>query len=206
VFWSVAFWIQFDFMTTATGLYARALLPELKDPVFAFPELARITLPAGALGLFYLGMIATVMSTIDSYAFIAATTVGRDLIWRWRGGDESRLPQWSRYGLWLATAFATALALARQSVIGLWHDVGSIITPMMLLPVALAILGRERLAPRGVMALMLIPAATSLLWVLWPQWSADKTYPFHLEPIYAGLAASLLTWAASRLFLHKESA
>lgn len=205
VLWSIAFWVVFDFMTTTTGLYARALLPALKDPVFAFPELARITLPQGALGMFYLGMIATVMSTIDSYAFIAATTVGRDLIWRWKGGDDSKLPQWSRYGLWLATAFATALALARQSVIGLWHDLGSIITPTMLLPVTLAILGRERHAPRGVMALMLVPAAVSLTWVLWPQWSATRAYPFHLEPIYAGLAASGLTWTACRAFLRKES-
>lgn len=204
VLWSVAFWVLFDFMTTATGLYARALLPALKDPVFAFPELAKITLPAGALGLFYLGMIATVMSTIDSYAFIAATTVGRDLIWRWRGGDESRLPEWSRYGLWLAAAFATVLALARQSVIGLWHDLGSIITPTLLLPVAFAVLGRERQV-RGAMALMLVPAMVSLGWVLWPYRSATKSYPFHLEPIYAGLTASLLTWAVARLFLRKES-
>ena len=55
VLWSVAFWILFDFLTTTTGLYARALLPELPNPVFAFPELAGVTLPPGALGLFYLG-------------------------------------------------------------------------------------------------------------------------------------------------------
>src|SRR5689334_18356324 len=133
VLWSIAFWILFDFMTTATGLYARALLPKLADPVMAFPEVANLTLPPFALGLFYLAMIATVMSTIDSYAFIAATTVSRDFWWRLRGGDNARLPQWSRVGLWLATAFATTLALARQSVIDLWHDVGSVVTPTLLL-------------------------------------------------------------------------
>jgi hypothetical protein len=96
VLWSILFWAGFDFMTTACGLYARALLPALPDPVYAFPRLAEITLPPWPLGFFYLGMIATVMSTIDSYAFIAATTVGRDLVWRVRGGDPGRIPAWSR--------------------------------------------------------------------------------------------------------------
>ena len=70
---SIVCWIVFDFLTTFTGLYARAVLPHLADPVFAYPELARVTLPPLALGMFYLAMIATVMSTIDSYGFIAAS-------------------------------------------------------------------------------------------------------------------------------------
>jgi SSS family solute:Na+ symporter len=200
VLWSIAFWILFDFMTTACGMYARALLPNLAEPVFAFPELARLTLPPVALGLFYLGMIATVMSTIDAYAFIAATTVGRDFIWRLRGGDEARLPYLSRIGLWSATLFATVLAVARQSVIGLWHDLGSIVTPTLLLPVALALGGRGRLGPRRTMALMLVPAAVSLSWVLAKALAWLPDYPFHLEPIYAGLGASALTWLAGRAF------
>src|SRR5206468_9843264 len=93
VLWSIVCWALFDFMTTACGLYARALLPHLRDPVFAFPELARVTLPPFALGVFYLGMIATVMSTIDSYGFIAAATIGRDFVWRLRGeATDARVP------------------------------------------------------------------------------------------------------------------
>src|SRR5206468_3878822 len=121
VLWSIGFWILFDFMTTATGMYARALLPDLREPVFAFPELAKLALPPVALGLFYIGMIATVMSTIDSYGFIAATTIGRDLVWRLRGEPgEERIAHYSRIGLWIACGFATVLALANASVIGLW--------------------------------------------------------------------------------------
>lgn len=209
VLWSIAFWAVFDFMTTATGLYARALLPNLADPVFAFPEVARMTLPPVALGLFYLGMIATVMSTIDSYAFIAATTVGRDLIWRWSarngpGGDESRLPFYSRIGLWLSTAVAAALAVASRSVIALWHDIGSVATPMLLLPVATALTGRGRLGPRRTVAFMVVPGLVSLYWVLAKSFAWTPGYPFHLEPIYAGLGASLLTWLAGRAFPRRE--
>jgi SSS family solute:Na+ symporter len=204
VLWSILFWAGFDFMTTACGLYARALLPALPDPVYAFPRLAEITLPPLALGFFFLGMIATVMSTIDAYAFIAATTVGRDLIWRVRGGDPERIPAWSRVGLWLATVFATALALARPSVVALWHDLGSVVTPTLLLPVLLALTRRGRPGPGGVLWLMLVPAAVTLGWVLWKPFTATGAasggrYPWNLEPIYAGLAASLFTWGATRL-------
>lgn len=208
VLWSIAFWILFDFMTTATGLYARALLPALKDPVFAYPELARVTLPPVALGLFYLGMIATVMSTIDSYAFIAATTVGRDLLWRLRGERASDAqPALSRIGLWAATAFATWLAIAEPTVIGLWHDVGSVVTPTLLLPVGLALAGRGRPGPRGTLALMLLPFAVSLAGVLAHDLAPAATarFPLNIEPIYAGLAVSLGTWLASLAFPRKES-
>lgn len=205
VLWSIACWALFDFMTTAVGFYARALLPNLAEPVFAFPEVARLTLPPVALGLFYLGMIATVMSTIDSYAFIAATTVGRDVIWRLRGGDEARLPRYSRAGLWLSTAVATALAVASQSVVALWHDLGSVATPMLLLPVAAALTGRGRLASGATVAWMVAPGLVSLGWVLAKRFAWTPGYPLALEPIYAGLGASLLVWLAGRALSRTES-
>ncbi|HEY3216546.1 MAG TPA: sodium:solute symporter family protein [Candidatus Eisenbacteria bacterium] len=197
---SIACWVLFDFMTTFTGLYARALLPTLKDPVFAFPELARAVLPPGALGLFYLAMIATVMSTIDSYGFIAATTIGRDLVWRLRADrGEQRLSTYSKAGLWVSAAFATALAAADPSVIGLWHDLGSITTPALLMPVAAALLGRGRLGSAWTLAAMVVPFAVSLAWVLvkaYPLPGQPPGYPLSVEPIYAGLAASGLVYGA----------
>jgi len=206
VLWSIAFWVLFDFLTTACGLYARALLPNLADPVYAFPQVANLVLPPIALGVFYLAMIATVMSTIDSYAFIAATTVGRDVVWRLKGGDPARIPAWSRIGLWLATAWAVALALAKPSVVAIWHDLGSVVTPVLLLPVLLAILGRGRPGPRGALLLMLVPGVLTLGWVLWkslPQGRGE--YPWKLEPIYPGLASSLLAWPLARVVQEEES-
>jgi SSS family solute:Na+ symporter len=195
---SIGFWIVFDFMTTLSGLYARALLPDLRDPVFAFPELARATLPPLALGLFYLGMIATVMSTIDSYSFIAATTLGRDLVWRLRReSDDTRVPAYTRYGLWVAGAFAVLVALANPSVIALWHDIGSITTPTLLLPVGVALLGRGRLGSPATLTAMAAAFLTSLAWVLSRRFASGDPagYPWNVEPIYAGLAVSLAVYA-----------
>ena len=165
----------------------------------ALPILARVTLPPVALGLFYLAMIATVMSTIDSYGFIAAGTVGRDLIWRLRGDPgEGRLPHYTRIGLWISAAFAATLALARPSVIGLWHDVGSITTPALLMPVGTALLGRGRVGARWTGWAMTLAFGVSLAWVLiksFPPAGTAGGYPFAVEPIYAGLLVSLAAYA-----------
>lgn len=192
VLWSIVFWIAFDFMTTTCGLYARALLPSLADPVMAFPELGRIVLPPLALGLFYLGMIATVMSTIDGYGFIAATTIGRDFIWRLRGErDESRIPFYSRIGLAVATALAAALALVRGSVVDLWHDIGSVVTPALLIPTTTALYGRGVLGSGWTLAAMALPFLVSLAWVIAKLVVPRAGYPLGIEPIYPGLACSL---------------
>ncbi len=204
VLWSVVCWAIFDFLTTTTGLYARALLPRLADPVFAFPEVARVTLPPFALGLFYLAMIATVMSTIDSYGFIAAATVGRDLVWRLVRGDENRVPHWTRIGLWCAAAIAAVLAVVESSVVALWHDLGSIVTPTLLLPVGAALLRRGRLGSGATLVAMIVPFVVTLGWILakaLPAAGQPGRYPLSIEPIYAGLAASLLVYAAGWLWI-----
>lgn len=208
--WSIVCWIVFDFLSTTTGLYARAVLPHLKDPVFAYPELARVTLPAGALGLFYLAMIATVMSTIDSYGFIAATTLGRDVIWRLRrDASEDRIPFYSRIGLGIATAFACALALVNQSVIGLWHDLGSVTTPALLLPVGTALLQRGRLKTHLTMFAMCAAFATSLYGILARAYTPKGAAPLpfaNIEPIYVGLLTSLVIYAIGWLLPGRRSA
>jgi SSS family solute:Na+ symporter len=144
-------------------------------------------------------MIATVMSTIDSYGFIAAGTIGRDLIWRMRGErSDERVARYTKWGLWVACLFAGVLALAHPSVIELWHDLGSITTPVLLLPVGAALLGRGRLPAGFTLAAMIGSFAVSLAWVVAKTPTADGgvRYPWSIEPIYAGLGISLLAYLA----------
>ncbi|MBI5059660.1 sodium:solute symporter family protein [candidate division KSB1 bacterium] len=203
---AVGFWMLFDFMTTTTGLYARALLPELTDPAFAFPELAHKVLPAGVLGLFIASLLAVVMSTVDSYTFIAAAAFGRDLIWKSGATrDPGRVPALVRFGLIVATVCAFTLALASESVIALWHALGSISAPILLIPTLAAWTDRARFSTPLVLPAMLVSGVIALVWRLWPELIGDA-YPFDIEPIYAGLFCSLLFYLAGLLRATRHSA
>ena len=85
---SIPIWFLFDALTATTGLYARAVLPDLDAPVMAYPAFAEAVLPPVAKGLFVAGMLATVMSTLNTMTFISATTLGRDIYCRLRSATN----------------------------------------------------------------------------------------------------------------------
>lgn len=199
---SVLFWLVFDAMTTTTGLYARAILPGLSNPVLSYPALAKMILPAGLLGLFVTALMATVMSTIDSYAFVSASTFGRDIAWRMFGVPEQRITHYTRVGLVLSAILAVLIALFLESVIDIWHHFGSVGTPALLVPLLTAYLGRRRVPPRLTYVSMLLSGGTSLIWLVSYYISEDSSYWFGVEPIFPGLLVSILFYV---LFAKEKS-
>lgn len=193
---SVLFWVVFDFLTTFSGLAARVLLPAETDPTLAYPALGALVLPPLANALFAVGLVATVMSTLHSYLFLAAATVGHDVLPELSRKVDER--HWTLAGLAFAAAAAAALALALRSVVAIWHDVGSIVTAALLLPVATSHL-EPRLRFRGVFAplSLALAALTAALWILLR--TAEGAYPLGIEPIFPALGVSAMCWLASRL-------
>ncbi|MEN8006482.1 MAG: sodium:solute symporter family protein [Candidatus Krumholzibacteriota bacterium] len=191
---AIGFWIVFDFLTTTAGLYARVLLPDLADPVQAFPALAELVLPGFWQGMFTVGLLATIMSTVDSYAFIGSITLGRDLIGRWRGiGEEDSLPV-IRWSLVATAVVAVGLALWSGSVIELWKTLGSIGTPMLLLPLVLAHT-RRRVSGGRVLVSMLLAGAVALAWLI-----AGHGGPWlGVEAIFPGLVVSVIVLGTDQL-------
>jgi SSS family solute:Na+ symporter len=191
---SVGFWVLFDFLTTFTGLAARALMPQLHNPVLSYPELGRLVLPSAANALFAVGMFATVMSTAHSYLFLAAATIGHDVAPELAARVDER--RWTMAGMALIGAAAVGLALALRSVVAIWHDVGSIVTSALLLPVALSH-GPERLRfrPGWAAAAMAFTALVAVGWILA---RSNGRYPLGLEPIFPALAVSALLWFVGR--------
>ncbi len=193
---SILFWLLFDLLTTTAGLYARAVLPDLANPVAAFPSLAERTLTPFWQGLFLVGLLATIMSTVDSYAFVCAVTIGRDLVQRWReprGAESpsghapatgSSLP-WIRGSLVLTAVITIVLALWAKSVVLLWHHLGSVATPVLLLPLTLSHTS-VRVSGRLTVLAMFLAGGTSLAWL-----AAGRGEPFlGVEAIFPGLIVS----------------
>lgn len=196
IFISVGFWVVFDFLTTFSGLAARVLLPDLTNPVLAYPELGRMVLPPLANALFSVGLFATVLSTAHSYLFLAAATIGHDVAPEVARRVDER--HWTMAGLLLAGGAAVALALALRSVVAIWHDVGSVVTAALLLPLALSHAPpRYRFRPGAAALAMVAAGATALGWVL--ARSPAGAYPLGLEPIFPALAVSGLAWLLGRV-------
>lgn len=190
IFLSILFWIFFDFMTTTTGLYARAILPNLTDPVTTYLALAQKLLPPVALGLFLTGLLATIMSTIDSYSFLAAITFGRDLLSRvLNREDENVIHRFTNWGLFFSSILAILIAYSAQSIIRIWKDLGSIGTPALLLPLALTFFPRWKMRPRATLISMIGSAAIAGGWVFAHRISG--LYWLGIEPIYMGLGFSI---------------
>lgn len=189
---SILFWIVFDFMTTSCGLYARALIPELADPISSYPALATEVLPAGLLGLFALALLSTVMSTVDSYSFLAASTFSRDIVWRIFGVAKNRITFYTRIGLFISALLALIAALYFESVVDIWHHFGSVGTPALLVPLFFAFNGKRRMAAKVAFLSVVLSGGVSLAWLLSGYFSADGGYWLGIEPIFPGLIISIL--------------
>lgn len=204
---AVICWVVFDFLTTTTGLYARAAMPDLSpaEYLFAFPLLAERVLPPIVKGLFYIAMLATVMSTLVSFTFLSAMTIGRDFFWRLRGeaGNE-RVPSYTRVGLIFATALGIAISYFIPSVVRQWWAIGTVFVPGMLLAVITAYAPHWKASPGVTFAAMLTGTGTSLA-CLAAGWSRHGIYadtaqfPFGMQPMYPGLMTSLAVWGLGRM-------
>lgn len=193
---SILFWVLFDFLTTFSGLAARVLLPNLDDPVLAYPALGRLVLSPAANAVFVVGLVATVMSTLHSYLFLAAATLSHDVAPELaRRVDERRF---TMLALGLTGLAATAMALAFRSVVAIWHDIGSIVTAALLLPLAASHAPeRFRFEPRWATASLVVTAGVASSWLL--ARAPDGSYPLGLEPIFPALLVSALCWVGPRL-------
>jgi SSS family solute:Na+ symporter len=131
---SIFFWFLFDFLTTTTGLFAKAVLPNIDKPVMAFPLYAEKVLSSGLKGIFYSALFATIISTSNSFLFISATTFGKDLILKVKKkGEIENVIFYTRIGIVVSALISVLLAMTIQSVISIWYLIGSFCIPGIIL-------------------------------------------------------------------------
>lgn len=201
---SMLFWLLFDFMTSTAGLYARAALPTLEQPTFAYPMLAEMILPSVWKGLFYIGMLATIMSTLSSLTFIGASTIGNDIVGRITSNSnpivkEVRIQFWTKIGLVLSGAFAIFLSLAIPSVVRLWYVIGTAIIPGLIVPLMASYFPRLTIPAKHAFFSMLFGWVTSMIWLIAGQLNGGN-YWFSIEPMYPGLGIALLFWGIGKIY------
>lgn len=197
---SIGVWFVFDLLTTAVGLYAIGRLPNLAlesvGPVAAYPLLGAAVLPPGLRGLFFVALLAVIMSTIDSFAFISASTLGRDLA-ATAATDPAVERRRIRWGLVASAGLGYVLALSLPSVIQLWYTLGMILVPGLLIPIMLTFTRRIILSDTQALVVGVAGVLTAGSWQLAPgivRWLGGEggSYPLGLQPMLPGLLVTLI--------------
>jgi len=189
---SVIFWFVFDSLTLTSGLYARVLLPQGQG-LFAFPTLGQALLPPLFYGLFITGLLATIMSTIDSLGFISAFTFGRDIIGRIKKNEFDNSTSLIRLGLIIMAIIAIVMAYSFPSVVKLWYMIGSILVPGLLIPFLITLTKLKFRDWQG-QFLLLTPVIISILWFIMN--STFQNSPLMIEPFYPGIISSIILFAS----------
>ncbi len=201
---SILFWLFFDFMTSTTGLYARAIVPHLSQPAMSYPALAEVVLPTFVKGLFYVGLLATIMSSLESLTFLSAVTIGKDILYRLRQNKISekdagkKILKYSQLGILVTALISVGLSLLIPSVIQIWYDLGTIFIPGLLIPLVTSYFPRLHVPKKYIFASMTFGWVTSLLWLLTGivgHTVMTPSYLFDIQPMYPGLFLSLVFYA-----------
>jgi len=187
---SIFFWFVFDSLTMISGLYAFVLVPE-SEPLLSFPNLAWSYLTPFSRGLFFTGLIAIIMSTIDSYGFISAISFSRDFLpgFTFYKLDEKK---GIRIGLFITGVTSIIMIFLIPSVVGLWYTIGSLFLPVLLIPVLGSYYSALRLPAKSVLILMSITLLISFGWFFSGQFSDSGRYLFDVEPFFPALVLNIV--------------
>lgn len=188
---SILFFALFDFLTTSTGLYAKALIPDLDQPVNAFPLLAEIVLSPGFKGVFYAALFATIISTLNSFLFLSATTISRDFIYNVINHQESKTKFYTIIGIITSGIISIIISYLIPSVIEIWYTIGTLFIPAIILPVIAAYYPKLKLSEKIVLYQMIGTLLITSIWFFAREyWKGSFIYD--IEPMIVGLTFSIV--------------
>ena len=189
---SVILWAFFDFLTTTTGLFSKAVLPNIDNPVLAFPLYAEKVLGSGLKGIFYAALFATIISTANSFLFLSATTFGRDFIYKiGRNKNEAKLSFYTRLGLIVSGIVSITLAYFIQSVISLWYLIGSICIPGIIFLIFGAYYDKLKVSYAFAIIEVIGGIAGSLGWLVLRN-DISSSWLIEIEPMIVGLLTAFV--------------
>ena len=130
IFISTVIWFLFDCCTTLGALYARVALPTAQ-PEHAYLQFSIQLVPHGVRGLILSGVLAIILSTLDSYLFNAATCVSYDFF---KLNDRFRI--WHHHvALIFVSVFSVILGVQFEgNVVEVWKTLGSFSAACLLFP------------------------------------------------------------------------
>lgn len=214
----LALWAAFDWVVTILGMAAAAGEVEA-DPRYALLTLVIDVLPAGLTGLFLAGVVATAMSTIDSYLLIAGGNLAYDLVrpLSRQELDDAAILRLTRLMILVAAGLSVFAALFFRSMVSAWIAMATMLVAAALVPTLAALYLPERPRPQaglwssvaGLVTAIVVFAVVGLLGTPSEEWGTTiwtvsvGTVSLDIWQEYAlltALPASLAGFAAGQLF------
>ncbi len=181
---STVIWFLFDLCTTTGSLYARAVLPQAQ-PGEAYFYYAIQLLPVGLRGFFVAGILSIILSTLNSFLFIAANTLSFDLLrYRFKNVVLS-----NRISIFIVGAFSIGMARAfHGSFKEIWLVFGSYFSACLLVPILMGYLTPNRISDRLFVGSVLASATAMTVWHWLPAYKLVQ----NIDSFYVGVVVSLI--------------
>ncbi len=135
---------------TMTGLIVRATYPEMA-PAAGYITLVLDTLPQGIRVIFIIGILGSIISTLDSYYLAAGATLANDIYGRITKKElsQKQLVKFTRIGVCLAAVMGLSVAFRFENVYDACIFVGSIWMGSAFVPIVGGLLGNGRRTSMG---------------------------------------------------------
>ncbi len=147
-------WGAYDWLVTAGGMLARTAVELTVLPAGIHSNDALLTavvyaLPVGLIGLFLAGVLATSMSTIDSYSLVAGANMSYDIyrpLYKPDATDED-LVRITKRGIVVSWVMGYGLAFMFDRLIALWVFNASLLTSTVFIPIFASLFWKGRKTP-----------------------------------------------------------
>jgi len=147
-------WGAYDWAVTAAGMLARSGVEVGALPANLHSNDALLTavvwaLPVGLVGLFLAGVLATSMSTIDSYCLVAGSNISYDVYRPLLKPDASdrELVRATKIGICISFVLGYILAFMFDRLMALWVFNASLMTSTVLVPILMSLFWKGRKTP-----------------------------------------------------------
>ena len=191
VLYSIAIWMAIDSIVILCGFAALRLFPGLADPDMSLIVLGT-ALPAAGRGIFLVGLLAAIMSTVNSFLQSGASSLAYDVFRHFRPETGAgQLLALSRLFVIVLGLLSLILALWFQMIVPALLFTLSMWTAGILVPTLAALTG-WKLRKGTALYSLLGGALSSLAWKI--------VQPFDIDALFVGLGFSLLVAMASEVF------
>jgi SSS family solute:Na+ symporter len=157
----------------------------------AFPKLGEFVLPTALRGLFFVGLLATIMSTLDSTSFLSAITFGRDLVWRIR--KKGNINKYTQIGIVISILFSAFVIYFIPSVVNIWYTLGTLFIPALIFPLISIFLPFSigKMTKNDALICIISSFIATFMWFaigIYKNGIENPAFPLNIQPFFIGLS------------------